>query len=120
MTHNEYASKRVGFAILNGNVLFQKDDNYVYSKQWLCEQRGYTEEEYEKIVRGGLFADRITISVGSNYESADLSSITAENLIEIVKRWRETYGKDTPVTIYNGQIPGEIGEDWKPREVITL
>lgn len=119
MTHNEYAKGRVGFAILNGNVLFQKDDNYVYSKQWLCEQRGYSEEDYEEIIRGGLFPDRVTLSLGSQYDSVNLSELSAEVIITIIAKYREVYGK-APEVIYNGQYPGEVGETWKPRQVISL
>ena len=118
-TVEQYTQTSLAFAIADKNVVFQSNDDRKSSKDWLIEDLGVTEAEYETVVRGGLFPDRITISVGSDYNSACMESITASAMLTILAKYKALYGR-MPEVIHNGQFPEEPGKDWKPRQVISL
>ncbi len=117
MTELEFTKKRVGFAIVNGKVLFQKKSDRIPTLQWMKDKLKLSNEEIESTIRGGLFEDRITFCVGSNYMPADLSSIPASVFIKILQAYYLFYG-DYQIDIWNGSIIGNIGDVWTPRSKV--
>ncbi len=117
MTELEFTKKRVGFAIVNGKVLFQKKSDRIPTLQWMKDKLKLSDEEIESTIRGGLFEDRITFCVGNNYMPADLSSIPASVFIKILQAYYLFYG-DYQIDIWNGNIIGNIGDVWTPRSKV--
>lgn len=113
MTREEFATNRVAFAIINGSVVYQSEP--IPSKEWLINFYGMSEEEFEKTIRGGIFKDRITLCVGSNYDKCEVGSIPDGALLEIVQKHTELFGGKC-VIIENGHIPAEVGKRWECRE----
>ncbi|MCM1215104.1 MAG: hypothetical protein NC548_11360 [Lachnospiraceae bacterium] len=112
-----YEQKRVGFAIINGELVFQKERKK--SEAWLKGDYNMSDPDFELTIRGGLFEDRITLSLGSNYDSVNLAAMPATEILIILQKYSEVYGKSASV-IHNGQFPATEGEDWLPRQLIHL
>ena len=72
-----YEERRLAFAVIDGVVVFQKNNARKCSKEWLMQDLGLSKTDYETTIRGGLFEDRITLSRGSNYDAVPLDCLSA-------------------------------------------
>lgn len=113
MTIEEFVKTRKGFAIVGGKLIFQVEPKETLP--WMQEDLGLSEEEIEETIRGGIFKDRISICVGSNYDTCDLSKVSAANLLLLIQEHASLYPNQT-MYICNGQVKGGIGVDWEQRE----
>lgn len=115
MTEKEFVQQRVGFAFVCGKLYFQKDRKSTIP--WLKEEFGLSDDTIEGTIRGGIFSNHINFCIGSDYREVDLSKISAEDFISIIKRHSEEFPGFT-AKICNGAIKGEIGNEWEPRQYI--
>lgn len=115
----KYEERRLQFAVIDGVVVFPKDNVRKSSEEWLKGDLGLSDVAYETTIRGGLFDDRITLSRGSNYDSVPLTCITAANMVDILRKYKEIWQK-APTVIYNGQYVREPGIDWPAKETVVL
>lgn len=118
MTEKEFMKLRVGFAIVNGKVIYQENREPVL--QWMKNSLKLSDEQIYSTIRGGIFKHHINFFIGVNYSPANLSLMPGDVLLELIKKHDTFYG-ECPVEIRNGAYVGEIGTEWEPVErIITL
>lgn len=114
-----YEERRLAFAVIDGVVVFQKNNERKCSKEWLMKDLGLSEMDYETTIRGGLFEDRITLARGSNYDAVPLDHLSVANFVDIFRKYKEIWNA-APTVIYNGQYVREPGVDWPAKETVVL
>ena len=115
----EYTTdKRIGFAIIDGTVVFQEDNNRINTLDWLKDQLNLSDEAIETTIRGGLFEDRITMCIGKDYNTVDMNQLSAGALVTIMDKQSRMFGFNCPVEVWNGSVVGEPGVAWEPIEII--
>lgn len=118
MTEKEFMRLRIGFAIINGKVIYQTNHEPVLT--WMTDTLKLSDEQSLSTIRGGIFKYHINFFVGDNYSPANLSLMPGDALLNIIKKHDALYGK-CPVEICNGAYVGEIGTEWEPVErIITI
>lgn len=103
----EFHNNREAFAYIptNGkNMITFCSTPGLSHKEWLIDRLGYSEDEFNKIIRGFKDETGVYFYVG-NFE-------TNERVEDIAKSYKEFYSGVQRV--FCGMIPGKIGERWKP------
>lgn len=118
MTEKEFMKLRVGFAIVNGKVIYQENPEPVH--QWMKNTLKLSDEQISSTIRGGIFKNHINFFVGVTYSPANLSLMPGDALLTLIQKHDALYG-ECPVEIRNGAYVGEIGTEWEPVErIITI
>ena len=110
----------IGFAIIDGAIVFQSESERTPTLEWLKKDLGFTDATVEVMVRGRIFNDRVHFCVGKNYLPVELSLISASALLAIMNKHCELSGNTEAVPIYNGFVVGEPGTLWEPMEAIGI
>lgn len=112
LPESEYVKTRKAWAIVNGALQFQEEDNQA-ARDWLRDVYNVSDVQFEGVIRGGLFRDRITICQGTSYKPVDMNKLPSNILMELVRAWTKIYGGEY-VEIHNGCHVGAVGDDWEP------
>ena len=109
---------RIGFAIINGAVVFQEDGNRKGTLDWMKSDLGLSADAVENTIRGGVFESKITLCIGADYKPVDMREISAEAMLTLMDKHYEEFGDKGTAVVYNGSVVGEPGVEWEPIEVV--
>lgn len=115
MTEKEFVNTRVGFAIINGKVIFQETPEP--TMDWMRNTLGLSESEVNTTIRGGLFEDRINFCVGKDYLCANMDTVHFSAAITLLRKHATMYPDSTPA-LYNGFYKDTPGSHWDAREYL--
>lgn len=110
---NDFHKSRIAFAIINKDLHIIQNDPRGH-KEWLLEEFGLDEQNFEKIVRGYIKEDKIVFYKGSDFTcDSEVCDIAYSYFYKLL-----SYTNSRKVNIYAGVIRGEIGEEWKPQKLL--
>lgn len=92
-------TKGLTFAVLNGDIVLKHSQLPIF--QWLKNEHGFKETEYDSAVWGIIFDDVILICAGPRRVPTDINSLPETVLQELVKIHNDKFGI-CAVPIYNG------------------
>lgn len=111
-----YHTSRVMFSIVEGELRTSYNDKRGHA-QWLLEDFGIDNIEFQEFVRGYALGNTITLYQGDNFECTERVELAVEvfesELVDLLPDSQE-------ITINGGVVVGHVGEAWLPIKQLAV
>ena len=107
-----FHKRRIAFAFVNDECVFNTDpDDDRDHQHWICEDYGFTKEEFEKLIRGYMLPGKIFLYESSCFSEIDLAKMSVKDMFKLLSAYKKAYREEN-VVLYNGVQIGVVGEEW--------
>lgn len=110
-----FINERIPF-FMDGQKIIVCGDSNIECEQWMHSEFGMNHTQWADSIRGYFMEGRIQFFTAEDYCSCDVSLLPCD-LEDILYEYYVFFSE--PPKIFNGVIPGELGESWEPIDCIS-